>query len=313
MTGHPQADFPELVYGQAEKPYVARAALPLAVRVLTAATPEAFRNFCYRQLTGRRIVESFRWHDEYLYEYALATLLMFLCLMGFAFILRGLTRHFYNFPPILNDLGPLVAMALLPLFFRYYSYLYDPGTLLLFTLAILFMVKKPFLWFAAGLALAALNKETSVLLIALYACHEKMKTNQIPLARALALGFIWLAVRAVLAYAFRDNGGVYFERHFYEHNIWLLTKFPMAMRYTLAVVLVFFLFLRHDWREKPKFLKQGMAVTLVPLVLAGMLFGFADELRGYYEVFPFLYLLMIPSVFKILSRDPAREAADVNH
>ena len=120
-----------------------------------------------------------------------------------------------------------------------------------------------------------------------------------------------LVVRAALAYAFRDNPGVYFERHFYEHNIWLLTKFPVAMRYTLAVVLVFFFFIRYDWREKPKFLRLGLAVTFLPLLLAGLLFGFADELRGYYEVFPFLYLLMIPSVFKFLSRGPTPEAQNV--
>lgn len=308
MTGHPQADFPEMVYGRAEKPYVARAALPLAVRLIAAATPDSIRNLCYRQLTGRRIVESFRWHDEYLYEYALATLLMFLCLLGFAFSLRALTEFFYDFPPVLNDLGPLVGLAFLPLFFRYYSYPYDPGTLLFFTLAILLMVKRSFLWFAAGLALAALNKETSVLLIALYVSYAKTETGRIPLARTLALGAIWLVVRAALAYAYRDNPGVYFERHFYEHTIWLLTKFPVAMRYTLAVVLVFFFFVRYGWREKPKFLRLGLAVTLLPLLLAGMFFGFADELRGYYEVFPFLYLLTIPSVFRILSPDSTPEA-----
>jgi hypothetical protein len=302
MTGHPQADFPELVYGQAEKPYVARAALPLTVRLISAATPHVFKNFCYRQLTGRRIVESFRWHDEYLYEYALATLLMFLCLVGFAFTLKGLTEYYYDLSPILNDLGPMIGLALLPLFFRYYSYLYDPGTLLLFTLALLLMVKRPFVWFTAGFALAALNKETSILLIVLYVCHQKITTGRIPAVRTIVLALIWLFVRAALTYAFRDNTGGYVENHFREHNIWLLTKFPMAMRYTLAVVVVFFLFIRCEWRDKPKFLRVGLAVTLLPLLVAGMFFGFVDELRGYYEAFPFLYLLMIPTMFKFLSK-----------
>lgn len=303
MTGHPQADFPELVYGQAERPYVARAAIPLAVRLLTAATPQAFQDFCSRQLTGRQVVESFRWHDEYLYEYALATLLMLLCLIGFAFTLRGLTEFFYDFPPLLNNLAPMIALALLPLFFRYYSYLYDPGTLLFFTLALLLMVKRPFAWFAAGFALAALNKETSVLLIGLYFCHQKMETGRFPVTRTAALALIWLIIRAILAYVFRDNPGGYVENHFREHNIWLLTKFPMAMRYTLAVIILFFVFLRAGWRDKPKFLRAGLAIVLIPLVVAGMFFGFADELRGYYEAFPFLYLLMVPTVVKLLSKD----------
>jgi hypothetical protein len=55
-------------------------------------------------------------------------------------------------------------------------------------------------------------------------------------------------------------------------------------------------FVAHRWREKNRFLKAGLGLTLVPLVGASFVFGFADELRGYYECFPFLYLLMLPSL-----------------
>jgi hypothetical protein len=134
-----------------------------------------------------------------------------------------------------------------------------------------------------------------------------MKTGRFPVTRTIIIAVIWLAIRAILAYVFRDNPGGYVENHFREHNIWLLTKFPMAMRYTLAVIILFFVFLRVDWREKPKFLRAGLAIVLLPLAGAGMFFGFADELRGYYEAYPFLYLLMIPTVFKFLSKASARE------
>lgn len=302
MTGHPQADFPDLVHGQADKPYVARAALPITVRILSAATPQTFKDSCHRQLSGRQIVRAFRWYDEYLYEFALATLLMLLCLVGFTFTLRALTELYYDFPPVLNDLSPLVGLALLPLFFRYYSYLYDPGTLLLFTLSLLLLARRRFVWFIVAFALATLNKETSILLVALYACNEWITTRRIPLTRAALLAVVWIAVRAALVYAFRDNPGGYFEDHFREHTIWLLTKFPVATRYTLVVAALFFVFIRHDWRAKPRFLRIGLGVTLIPLFLASLFFGFADELRGYYEVFPFLYLLAVPSIFRFLGR-----------
>jgi hypothetical protein len=38
-------------------------------------------------------------------------------------------------------------------------------------------------------------------------------------------------------------------------------------------------------------------------VVMGSIFGFIDELRGYYEAFPFLYLLAIPSVVRWLGSE----------
>lgn len=300
MTGHPQADFPDLVYGRAHQPYVSRVLLPATVRIVESVTPQAVKNFAHDQLADRLIVTDFGWYDAYLYEFAVATLLMLFCLIGFAFTLKKLTEVFYDFPPILVNLGPLIGLSLLPLFFRYYSYLYDPGTLLLFPLSILFLAQKRFGWFVFSFILATLNKETSVLLLGLFICHEWVVDRRFRVTRMLVLVLLWVALRAALVWGFKDNPGVLLEHHFREHTVWLLTRFPIALRYFLAVAALFFVFIRHDWRSKPRFLKVGLPTAAVPLLVASMFFGFADELRGYYEVFPFLYLLALPSIYRIL-------------
>jgi hypothetical protein len=300
LTGHPQADFPQLMDGTAHKPYVARALLPIAVRVLSSATPSAFKNGVADQVRGRRMIDMLDWQDPYLYEYILASLLMLMCLVGFAFVLRGLTAHYYQFPNSLTNLAPLIGLSLLPLFFRYYSYLYDPGNLLFFSLSVLLLVQGRFGLFVLSFLAATLNKETSILLVLLFVWQERSSPTRVTVYKTALLLVVWISGRGLLEMAYRDNPGGMLEHHFWEHTIWLLTKFPIAMRYFLLVAAVFFVFIRHNWRAKPGFLKAGLFITLVPLLVSGLFFGFADELRGYYETFPFLFLLSIPSIYRFI-------------
>lgn len=300
LAGHPRADFPEQVYATAHKPYVGRALVPAAVRVLTAALPESVARYATTQLRERRLTRLLGWQDAYLPEYAVAVLVLLACLVGFAFALRSLTRHFFDFPPVLADLGPVLGLLFVPLFFRYYSYLYDPGTLLTFTLGALAIAKGRFVGIAAALVLATINKETAILLVPLFAVNEWLCRRRVPMWRAAVLFALWGVTRGALALVFAGNPGVSFEQHFREHTVWLFTKFPMALRYFLAVVVLFALFAGHRWREKPVFARAGLVITAAPLFAASLIFGFADELRGYYEAYPFLYILMLPSIYRFL-------------
>lgn len=300
LTGHPQADFPQMMEGTAHKPYVARALTPISVRVLSSISPQAFKDGVADQVRGRRMIEMMGWRDPYLYEYMLSSLLMLACLVGFAFVLRGLTEHYYQFPAPLTNLAPLIGLALLPLFFRYYSYLYDPANLLFFSLSLLLLVQRRFGAFVLSFAVATVNKETSILLVLLYIWQERSSPGRVVVYRTILLLIVWVVARGSLEMAYRDNPGGMLEHHFWEHTMWLATKFPIALRYFLAVAAVFFVFIRPDWRSKPSFLKAGMLITFVPLFVGGLFFGFADELRGYYEAFPFLFLLSIPTIYRFL-------------
>ncbi len=301
MTGHDRADFPEIMDGTAHRPYVARALVPLSVRMITALVPSPIRNATAESLRGREFIDTIGWYDNYLFEFTLTSVVMLLFLVGFAWTLKRLTETIYDFPRAVNNLAPIVALFFLPLFFRYFSYPYDPATLMLYAMAVLFLVQRRFGWFVVAIVLASANKETSILLIPLFVLFEWLRERRIPWGRLAIVAVAWGVVRGALMWLYRDNPGVLVENHFTEHTLWLLTKFPMAMRYTLVVVVLFAIPIRAGWREKPAFLKAGLAVTLIPLVVLGSIFGFADELRGYYEAFPFLYLLALPSVVRALT------------
>jgi hypothetical protein len=54
----------------------------------------------------------------------------------------------------------------------------------------------------------------------------------------------------------------------------------------------------YHWSEKPAFLRDGLWI-LAPLVLLTMLFGFVEELRDYYEVYPILLILIVHSIYTL--------------
>ena len=55
----------------------------------------------------------------------------------------------------------------------------------------------------------------------------------------------------------------------------------------------------YQWEEKPLFLRCGLWM-LLPLVSLCFFFGWLDELRDYYEVYPIITLLMAHTLGDIL-------------
>ena len=295
LTGHPRADFGDMIDGTASRPYVTRALVPFVVRSITAVTPAPAREAVEAGLRGRRMVEIFGWEDGRLFEYATASLVFVGCFVGFGLALRRLVAALYGFSRGFRDLSPLVAYAVLPLFFRYYSYPYDPATLLLFSWGVAAIVAERPREFLFALMLAALNKETSLLLVALYGLHRHLRGSRGVWAQTGAFLLVWAAIRFVLGLAFRDRPGAVVETHL-DHSLWLFTEFPGRLFYALAVAGLLAAAVAPGWRDKPRFLRLGLMVTLLPLLGAGLLFGYADELRGYYEAFPFVFLLALPTI-----------------
>ena len=55
----------------------------------------------------------------------------------------------------------------------------------------------------------------------------------------------------------------------------------------------------YKWKEKPAFLKAALCIA-VPLFGTTLFFGFLDELRDYYEIYPILVLLIAHSIGNLL-------------
>ncbi|UCG51106.1 MAG: hypothetical protein JSW58_13020 [Candidatus Latescibacterota bacterium] len=297
IDGNPRAMFTDAVYGAAHKPYVYRTLLPTTVRVISSLTPEQLKQRVNADFWRRRTAKLLNWNRDHIYDYMLAILVMWLCFLGFAYALRSLLRATYRYPPNVTDFAPLVGLLAIPLLFRYYSYLYDPSNLFLFTLCIVALYKRSLIYFYALFVLATLNKETSILLVALFVAHNIRREKSFWLgAHALALISIWVAVKAFLFFVFRHNPGTFVELHLGDHNLRLLSQHPFSTLYLIVVFFVSFLLVRSRWSQKPLFLRQGLLITVIPLVAGALFFGFVDELRGYYEAFPFLFLLALPTV-----------------
>ncbi len=301
INGYERAMFGDMVYGRAHKPFVTRTLLPSAVRVVTQATPLRIRDSAAARLAGNRLVRTLGWERRYLFEYAVAALLMLLCLVGFAFTLRQLVRTFYDCSHLAADTVPVFALAALPLMFCYQNYVYDPATLLLFTLGIVLIIQKRLALFYPLLVLATLNKETAVLLILVFAIAQWRRG---PLVRysghLLAMGAVWLAVRAFLAWVYQANPGELVEFHLVDHNL-RLTRMPTRLLHFLGVLALYAWLIGRDWHQKSAFLRDGLLVTFVPLFGLALLLGYCDEMRGYYEAFPFAFLLALPTAIRLLS------------
>ena len=76
---------------------------------------------------------------------------------------------------------------------------------------------------------------------------------------------------------------------------------PVSALYFITVILLFAVVIGRSWREKPSFLRYGLLITVIPLFILHLFFGYIDELRGYYEALPFAFLLSLPTVARAIS------------
>jgi len=312
-----------MVYGSAHKPYAYRALMPGLVRVAAVAGDAALARmgktradsplaaFGARLLNDRGApAEVLQWS----YEYAILFVLTVACLVGFGWLLRALTRQCYpEVPRFVSDIAPLLALAVIPLvFFRQSNLVYDPMTLLLFTLGVHLIARRSHLAFLLAFPLIALNKETALLLVPLVLLRE---AGRIGPARLAALTVVPLASFAALrlwqAHALRDRPGGLVEWHL-EYNLAAFGD-PGFYLKTLGAVLPLAVLVGSGWARKPRFLRQGLVVTAIPLVASALFLGVLGEMRDYYEAYPFVFLLAIPTAVEVFGVHPiaaARPAAD---
>jgi hypothetical protein len=101
-------------------------------------------------------------------------------------------------------------------------------------------------------------------------------------------------------YLFRDNPGALVEFHLADHNLRLPLILPGSTAYFAGVLISAAWLARKNWTAKPLFLRRGLLITFIPLLVGSLLFGFVDELRGYYEAYPFVFLLSVPTMCAVL-------------
>jgi len=303
---HP-AKFGNMVYGLAWKPYVYRALVPFSIRIASSAISLETRNAIHEKIWEHKIFkimnnDRWRWEKHFLTEFLIGCILMYLLLIGFFFAFRYLFKTVYEAPDKLLDLTSLVALLGLPVMFKYTSFIYDFGTLFLFTLGLAMMARKKWISFLVVFTLACLNKETTILLTMLFVIYfyfmPVARLDKPTFMKILAAQIVmYLIARTMLNYFFYDNPG-----RFLLDVTDILAKHNLSMApYSIEALVYLFitLMILYKWDEKPIFLKCGLWM-LPPLVSLCLFLGFLDELRDYYEAYPVVLLLMAHTIGDIL-------------
>jgi hypothetical protein len=289
-----KARVPEMVYGRAHRPFVQRALVPFAIRAIRSALPRSALSVIRRMVSGPplrlpRKLGVLGWEPAFVTEYAIAMVVLFAILAAFPFALRRLFRALYDAPGH-SHVAPLLATLLLPGFFfdRGTHYLYDFSTLLIFTLALAFLAEERLGLYYLVLVLGAVNKETIVLMILVYAVVRWDRSPRRVLVRHVVAQVVIVgSVLWALNRAFSGNPGNASEWHLAKNLRLMLTLPSVASLLALASASLL-VFVRPG--DKPEFLRRAL-IVLPPLVVTYVCLGIYGEIRVFYEAYPILFLL----------------------
>jgi hypothetical protein len=294
--------FSDMIYGNASKPFVYRVLLPATVRMLSAPVPQTLRNTISNKIEDNislnKLFKKLKWEKELAVEYIFSMLFMFLSLWGFSFAVRYLFTLFYNTSSWIADSVSVLALLGLPTMFQYTSFIYDFPLLLLYTLGLIFLYKQDWIKFLIIFLIGCINKETTILLTLVFYIFYKSDLTKDLFNKLLIVQFaIFILVKSMLYFIFKNNPGTFIEFHLVDHNLRLLAGYDLTLA---AAVLGLILLVFYKWNEKPNFLKTSLWM-FIPLVVLTFFLGYLDELRDYYEVYPVVIIFIVHSIARILN------------
>lgn len=313
INGYERAMFSEMVYGTAWKPFVYRTLLPTSVRVISDFIPEGMHTTLTKKVensfAASQVLEKLNWESDYITEYIVASILMYLSLLGFIWAFRKLFDELYSSVLWFKNLVTLLLLFAIPAMFQpnYSNYIYDFPALFLFTFGLFLLQKRNWKYFLILFFVSSFNKETTILLTLIFAIHfykDDTLSRQIYSRLIISQILIFLVVKIFLYLVFMNNPGGFVEFHLIDRNYLLFNGYSLT---TFVALLIIFLATFSRWSSKSKFLKNSLWIA-IPLIILTIFFGFFDELRDYYEVLPIVILLTSFNIAKILGVDLVKES-----
>lgn len=306
VNGFERAQFHEMIHGQAWRPYVTRALFPAVVRCISQTIPSSLESTIQNHTLFSRFLSDWYAREKllgqppFLREYMVAFLLSVACLILLSMTMEALWKQLFRPSVPQAYMFSVLGLVGLPVCFKYYSYIYDFPTLLLSSACILMLARRQWKWYFVLFGLACLNKETTVLLIAVFALYYAKcpSSERRTYWRFIVIqSFIFLIIRGGITWIFRGNPGGSIEFHLINPNLRILMK-PWSVETLAAWGLLATLFFRH-YTSRPLLLRIAAAM-LIPLLGLCVFFGNLDELRDYYEVYVPISLLIGVSVCELL-------------
>jgi hypothetical protein len=230
---------------------------------------------------------------------------MLASLVGFAAAMRALCGSLYDASDRTAAMAALMALAIVPVFFGPFSrQIYDFTTLWSFALGLLLMAQRRWPAYFVLFAVATVNKETSVLLMLVFAAHF-IRDRRMPLPdlirRLLIQAAIFIVIRGVIAFVFRNNAGGVVEINWANHNQQVLMH-PSMMARRLPLLIAAAGVGMWGWRHKAPLLRDAFVVLAPVLLVMGVTVGQVDEIRAYYEIYPVVVLMVTDTVSRIGGR-----------
>jgi hypothetical protein len=281
---------PEMIYGTAPKPFVLRTLVPTLVRLIREAIPDPTARRLWLRILRRcprlaRGLPALEWQEEFLLEYLIGSALMQLCLVGFVLAMRALYECLYPDAGWRRELLALGALLCLPFFFRVGShFLYDFASLLFVALGLLLMERRRWVLFYPVLTLALLNKETSALLVAVFALRflREMAARRWLAHVSSQVGLV-VAVRSFLLYVYQANPGPPMRWHLRKNLLLIQERGVDGPTVVLFALLLLPPAVR--WWSEHRLLRAALGIV-PPLTAAYFLFGVYGEIRMFYEAVP---------------------------
>jgi hypothetical protein len=309
----PQTNLGAMVDESGQKPFVGRLLVPLIVREMgvltTPPVQDAERTFwsSARDFTpdfiygaGARPKNSVEAANIY---YLSVLLFILIPLAG-----RAAYGAVYNDTGFKAGFAGLLLLITIPLWFSITSFFYDPMTVFLSALLIYCAAKgRPWLSIFIFL-LALLNKETAVLFIPvlIYGMYAKYTASKLKddLYYMFLVGLATIAV-AVMVQLYRTNHfaanpGDWLEHHWSDTAPILFGKLLLETIHAVLILAVMIAFSFAGFRNKPILLRVATLFVFVPLVIASVAFGRIIEIRAYYDAYPILGLLAMPTLYKLI-------------
>lgn len=295
------ANFYQMISGEAHRPFVYRTLVPSTIKIISDNTPVSLKDRVENYFFQKQWFDKLLKISDVSFELILAILLTLGCFIAFPFLLRMLLGKVLDLPSFTLDFMPLVGIILLPTFFLYNHYIYDPATLVLFTSAFIAIFSSRWKLYYFILPLAVINKETSILLLGVFFFYAFKKMSNTKLILHLSAQFLlWFSLKFLISMHYSNNPGSFVEFHLFDHNL-ILYKHILPLIYFIVVVLLFSYYIFNDWNLKPKFIRFSFLLIIFCQGGLALFLGWIDELRGYYEAYPLAIILMAPTINKIFT------------
>ena len=191
-------------------------------------------------------------------------------------------------------LAALIALFCLPATWRGGAYPYDFPQLLLCVGLTIAAARQRALPFLLLLAVASVNRETTVLMIAVWWVFNRGKSG--PLWASIV---VYALIRGAITWAYRGSPGSMLEFHLLDHNLTTMWVRGVGLLPVVALALLPFAI---GWRAAPGTVRRALLVTAVPALALGLFSGWLDELRQYSEACNFALAIVALGLFAIRAR-----------